>query len=231
MIKRITKLNIIYDGNLIIDDTIKKNIKEVWDDFIKDKNPNDFYEGDIYCVTDINQENLSINVSKTKYSSLVFAKKTNNLIIRSLFSASYIRTIDNYICIILDKRDRLNAIGGMADNKDFIDNNFESESCLIREVKEELGINLINNNNFEIILKYLKYPSKTELTKSFYPVGTLYEIKTKYTKEELINIFKNNKHESEVKELKFYNKNNYKEVYSYENKAEYLDELFNLLFE
>ena len=231
MIKKITKLNIIYNGDLIIDDTIKRHIKEVWNDFIKDKNPNDFYEGDIYCVTNINQENLSINVSKTKYSSLIFAKKTNSLIIRSLFSASYIRTIDNYICIILDKRDRLNAIGGMADNKDFIDNNFESESCLIREVKEELGINLINNNNFEIILKYLKYPSKTELTKSFYPVGTLYEIKTKYTKEELINIFKNNKHEIEVKELKFYNKNNYKEVYSYENKTEYLDELFKLLFE
>ena len=99
------------------------------------------------------------------------------------------------------------------------------------DVGEELGINLMNNNDFEVILKYLKYPSEGELNESYYPVGTLYEIKTKYTKDELINIYKNSIHDSEIKELKFYDKYNYKEVYSYDNKADYLDELFKLLFD
>ena len=230
MIKAINKLNIIYDGDLIVDDDTNKNIKEVWNNFIKDKNPNDYYDGDIYCVTNISLENLSMNVSKTKFSSLIYAKKTNNLIIRSLFSAGYIRTIDNYICIILNKRNILNTIGGMADNIDFKDDQFDYEGCLIREVEEELGINLINNNDFEVILKYLKYPSEVELNESYYPVGTLYEIKTKYTKEKLIDLYLKTKHDSEVKDLKFYDKCNYKEVYSYDNKEEYLDELFNILF-
>ena len=131
---------------------------------------------------------------------------------------------------MIKKINKLNTIGGMADNQDIKDDKFDYDGCLIREFNEELGIDLNNDSNFEIILKYLKYPSKEELNISFYPVGTLYEIKTKYKKSELIDIFNKSKHESEIKELRFYNKKNYKEIYSYENKTEYLDELFNILF-
>ena len=102
--------------------------------------------------------------------------------------------------------------------------------AMIREVKEELGINLKDNNSFEVILKYLKYPLEEELNKSYYSVGTLYEINTKFTKDELINIFNNSKHDDEVKKLMFYDENNYKELFLYDNKAEYLEELFNILF-
>ena len=231
MIKKIDKLNTIYNGELIVDDLTKTDIEKVWREFSKDKNPNEFFNGDIYCVTEIDDNKPSINILKTKYSYLVYAKKTNKLIVRSLFSAGYIRTKDNYVCIILNNRDRLNTIGGMADNQDIKDNKFDYDGCLIREFIEELGINLNNNPRFEIILSYLKYPSKEDLNDSYYPVGTLYEIKTKYTKNELIDMFNKNEHENEVKELKFYNKENYKEIYSYENKTEYLDELFNVLFE
>ena len=231
MIKKINEFNIIYNGYLIIYDLTKKEIKKVWEDFSKGKNPNDFFDGDIYCVTDIDYNVSSIKIKKTKYSYLIYAKKTNKLIIRSLFSAGYIRTIDNYVCIILNDRDRLNTIGGMADNQDIKDDKFDYEGCLIREFNEELGIDLNNDSNFEIFLSYLKYPSKDNLSISFYPVGTLYEIRTKYTKKELTDLFNKSKHESEVKELKFYNKENYKEIFLYENKTEYLDELFNMLFE
>lgn len=231
MIKKINKLNTIYTGDLIIDDIISNEIKNNWDDFIKDKDPNDFFDGDIYCVTDIDDSIPSINISKTKYSSLVYAKKTNKLIVRSLFSAGYIRTIDNYICIILNNRNILNTIGGLADNRDIKNNKFDYDSCLIREINEELGFDLKNDSNFEVILRFLKYPSKKELDKAFYPVGTLYEIKTKYTKDELINNFNNNEHENEVKELKFYNSDNYKDAIIYDKKTEYLDELFSILFE
>lgn len=230
MIKHISKLNTIYNGNLFVNDEIKCNIKALWNNFIKDKNLDDFFDGDIYCVTEIDDKIPSITISKTKYSNLIYAKQTNNLIVRSLFSAGYIKTSDNYICIILNNRDKLNTIGGMASNEDIIDNRFDYTECFIREFKEELGIDLKNNKQFDVNLKYLKYPSYDEMNNAFYPVGTLFEVNTKYTSKELLNIFNSSEHEKEVKELKFYNHNNFTEIYDYVNKTEYLEELFDLLF-
>ena len=230
MIKSISKLDTTYNGDLIISDEIKCNIKTLWNNFIRDKNPDDFFDGDIYCVTQVDGKISSITISKTKYSSLIYAKQTNNLIVRSLFSAGYIRTSDNYICIILNNRDKLNTIGGMASNEDIIDNRFDYSECFIREFKEELGIDLKNNKKFTVNLKYLKYPNYDEMNDAFYPVGTLFEVNTKYTSKELLNIFNINDHEKEVKELKFYNHNNFIEIYNYDNKTEYLEELFDLLF-
>ena len=70
------------------------------------------------------------------------------------------------------------------------------------------------------------------MNKAHYPVGTIYEIKTNYTKEQLIDMFKKNGHDREVKELKFYNNDNYKDIFSCDSKykADYLDELFSILF-
>ena len=75
MLKKISKLETTYNGELFIDDDTKKKIKEVWNDFIKDKNPNDFWDGDIYSANEINTEVPSIKVSKTKFSTLIYAKK------------------------------------------------------------------------------------------------------------------------------------------------------------
>ncbi len=234
MIKRIDSLDTCYNGDLEIDSTIIDKIKNSWDEFIIDKDPNDFFDGDIYCVTDIDDSVPLINISKTKFSALFYAKKTNEIIVRSLFSAGYIKTIDNYICIIINNRgEKLNLIGGMADSREIIDNKFDYKRCLIREFMEELGFDLINDSNFEVTLKYLKYPNKNELNKAHYPVGTIYEIKANYTKEQLIDMFNKNEHDGEVKELKFYNNDNYKDIFSCDDKykADYLDELFSILFE
>ena len=162
---------------------------------------------------------------------MVYANKTKEIIVRSLFSAGYIRTADDYVCIILNNRNKLNSIGGMAANQDIINNSFDYEGCIVREIKEELGIDISNDSKFEMNLRFLKYPNKDELLEAFYPVGTLYEIKTLYTRDKLIDILNNNKHDKEIKELKFYNKSNFNELYSYDNKVEYLDELFRILFE
>ena len=230
MLKAINKLNTIYDGELKVENKIEEKIKLLWREFIKDKDPNQYYDGDIYCVTKIDENKNTINFLKTKYSYLVYAKKTKEIIIRSLFSAGYLITKDNYICIILNNKNFLNGIGGMADNKDIIDKKFDYKSCFIREFSEELGIDLNNNKNFELELKYLKYPTENELNNSFYPVGTLYEVKTNYTKKEIINIFNNTKHDIEIKKLKFYSQENYREIFKTENKTDYLEELFNILF-
>ena len=231
MIKSIKKLDVIYNGELLIDDITKNKVNELWTEFIKDKDTNDFYDGDIYSVNKIDESIPSIDVLKTKYSCLIYAKETNDLIVRSLFSAGYIKTSDNYVCIILNNRNCLNAIGGIADSQDVINNKLDCYGCLVREFKEEIGINIHNNDNFEVTLKYLKYPAGTDLKESFYPVGAIYEIKTKYTKDELIKIFNNSDREPEVKELKFYTSENYKEIFLTNDKIDYLNELFKIIFE
>ena len=232
MIKIINDLDTLFVGDLVFDDTITSRIKEEWNEFIKDKDSDSFYDGDIYCVTDIDDKIPLIKISKSKFSCLYYARKTNEITVRSLFSGGFITTSDNYVCIILNNRNnKLNAIGGMADNKDFINNKFDYYKCLVREFMEELGFDLVDDSNFDAILRFLKYPSGEELNKAYYPVGTLYEIKTNYTKDQLIDMFNKNKHDREVKELRFFNSNNYKEIYSYKSKTDYLDELFSIIFE
>ena len=63
MIKRIDSLDTSYNGDLEIDSTIIDKIKKSWDEFIIDKDPNDFFDGDIYCVTDIDDSVPSVNIS------------------------------------------------------------------------------------------------------------------------------------------------------------------------
>ena len=55
MIKLINSLDTIYDGVLVVDDLTKKEVESVWIDFSKDKNPDDFFDGDIYSVSDIKE--------------------------------------------------------------------------------------------------------------------------------------------------------------------------------
>ena len=101
----------------------------------------------------------------------------------------------------------------MADSKDIINNEYSSLTNLKREFKEKLGFDL-NDFNYEIKLKYIKCPSKLE--ESFrYPIGTIYEAKTAYTKEQLLSMF-NNKWDIEIKNLVWFNKENFKDIYNYE---------------
>ena len=225
MIIPITKLYTEYSGELILDEEIVKNIEKEWNEIIKN-NVNNYYNGNMYCATKFDVSIPLISFSKTKFASLMYAKRTNKIIINSLFSSSYIKTSDNYIGVVLNSNNRLNTIGGMASDEDIIDNKFDYNKCLIREFKEELGIDLNNNDMFDIKLKYLKYPNRNENGS----IGTLFEIKTNYTSNELQEIFNNSEHDTEVKQLMFYNQDNLDELYNYDNKIVYLDELFKLIF-
>ena len=118
----------------------------------------------------------------------------------------------------------------MASNEDFTNNTFDYKKCLYREIKEELGINLDDNPNFINTLKFLKVPSPEELKLHYYSLGTIFEINTILTKEELELLFKNNIHDKEIKSLEFFNKENYKDLHNYKRKAKYIEELFNLIF-
>ena len=157
--------------------------------------------------------------------------------IRSLFSGAYILTKDKYaVCVINHYYDyknelefeTLNLVGGMSDAKDIVGGNYSSEQCLKREIKEELGFD-IESDNWNVKLKYLKYPSENENPLG-YPIGTIYEIKTSYTKEQIDRMFKKSLHDREVKELVFFSKDNYEDISKYEHKKKYMPELFSNIF-
>ena len=226
MIRSIKELHTEYNGDLILDKEIKEKINKKWQELIIGKDPKNFFNGDIYCVTSFDESIPLIIFSKTKFASLMYAKETKEIMIHSLFSASYVRTSDNYVCIILNYNNKLNTIGGLASDEDIINNKFDYKKCLIREFKEELGIDLNNNEKFDIYLRFLKHPKENEMG----GFGTLFEIKTKYTHDELQGMFNNNDHDSEVKQLIFFNQDNYKEILNHNLREVYFDELFDLIF-
>lgn len=227
--------NIIFQMNtpFLIQRTIeeKQAINSNWSEFIRDKSLDDYYNGDIFLVTNVRNDgnNYIFNIGKTKFSDLIYAKQTNNIKIRSLFVASYIRTADNFFCIIRNKCDRINTIGGMADNLDFDNEQFFPQNCLCRELKEELGFDLIHDSDFcDIIAKYIKIPTDNEDKVALYPIGILYEIRTTLFISKLLEKFKENKKytDGEISEILFYNKDNYKQIEQCENKESYIFELF-----
>lgn len=209
---------------------LQKEIDLTWEKFSNGKDPKDFFNGNVFLITDIKNDNgYILTIGQSKYADLIFAKRTSKITVRSLFVASYVITFDKQICVIKNKRNKINTIGGMADKADFIGQQFIPLNCLLREWKEEIGIDLNDfKNYFSVTPRYLKIPSVNEMEIPLYPIGILYEVKTNLTSLEIISMF--NKYKSltdgEVSELVFYNKDTFSQVRDCKNAESYLFELF-----
>ena len=235
MIKLVNSVKFIYKGILEIDE--ETNIQVL--DYFKNsqKKTNLLHENKMLIVSNFNSNNgnYEIELKETNFSYWFYAKETKNADVRSLFSASYILTSDGYVVCELNNYYEntisfvtVNLVGGIADSKDVVNGEYLSEKCLKREFKEELGFDL-NEENFKLKLKYLKYPANNENPIN-YNIGIIYETKTIYTKEQIQKMFKNSLHDNEVKELVFFSKEDYRKIYDYKYKKEYIPELFELVF-
>lgn len=194
------------------------------------------YNGQILIVSNltINKNDYIIELEETTFSNYMYSKEYDGDI-RALFSGAYIVTADNFVVCVLNhyyknelEIETLNLVGGMPEAKDIIDGKYSSKICLQREFKEELGLEL-EEENWNIQLRYLKYPSENE-NPVCYSIGTIYEIKTSYTKSKLKKMFEEASHDNEVKKLVFFSKENYKEIYNYEHKKQYMPVLFEKIF-
>ena len=234
MIKETKSVKFSYAGEIDIDQTLEKKIMDNWSDLKKKTDL--LKEGKILVVSNFvkNENDYEIELKETTFSHYMYAKTFKNSDIRCMFSGAYIITSDNYVVAVLNNMykgnqfEMLNLVGGMSDAKDIIDGKYSSEQCLKREFKEELGLDLINSN-YNMQLKYIKYPSENE-NPFGYAIGTIYEIKTEYTKMQIQEMFENSKHDNEIKSLIFFSKENYKDIYNFEYKKAYMPELWENIF-
>ena len=177
-----------------ISETIKNKIDNYWKEFTKGKTG--YWDGDVFVVTNIDENN--IEVSRTKYSSIVYAKFHKDLTIRSLFASILLKTTDNKYVIIKNNHNIFNIIGGMADKSDFKNDIFYPDYCIKREVLEEIGIDLDNKTQvLDYEMKYLKVPKNNE---NYYTIGILYTGSLNFSSEEFKQYLMANKFDDEINE-------------------------------
>lgn len=232
----INKIKFLYKGKIELDDDTRNKVIDFWNNLQQDTEL--LKEGNILVVNNLirDENDFEIELKETTFSNFMYFKENKNGDLRAMFSGAYIVTNDGYIVCVLNNYyenelefEILNLVGGMADGNDIIDGKYSSSKCLQREFKEELGFN-INSHKWKIQLKYLKCPSENENPVG-YPIGTIYEIKTEYTKEQIQEMFEKKLHDKEVKKLIFFSKDNYKDILKYEHKKQYMIELFFKIFE
>ncbi len=197
MIIRLTKSINFKNKNpfeMEISETIKNKINNYWKEFIKGKTG--YWDGEIFAVTNIDENDIEIG--KTKYSSLVYAKYHKDIKIRSLFTSILLKTTDNKYVIIKNNHNILNIIGGIADKTDFKNNIFYPDCCIKREVLEEIGIDLENKKQvLDYEMKYLKVPKNNE---NYYTIGILYTGNLNYSSEEFKQYLMANIFDDEINE-------------------------------
>lgn len=197
MIKVINTIKFLYRGKLELDNDTNNKVLNFWDKLQQETEL--LKEGKILVVNNLisNGNDFEIELKETIFSNFMYAKENKIGDLRVMFSGAYILTDDGYVVCVLNnyyenelKFETLNLVGGMADADDIVDGEYSSSKCLKREFKEELGFDL-ESDRWKIQLKYLKCPSEKENPVG-YPIGTIYEIKTEYTKEQIKKCLKNN---------------------------------------
>ena len=235
MINKINKINFIYNGKLEFDNDIKSKVVHYWNKLQQETKL--LKEGNILVVDNFitNGNDFEVELKETTFSNFMYAKENKIGDLRVMFSGAYILTADEYVVCVLNnyyenelKFEALNLVGGMADAEDIVNGEYSSQKCLKREFKEELGFD-IEGDDWKIQLKYLKFPSKDENPLN-YPIGTIYEIRTTYTKEQIQKMFDKQLHDKEVKSLVFFSKDNYEEISKYEHRKKYMSELWKYIF-
>ena len=177
----------------------REDIERFWKEYCL-KNPSAFSEKILNLFdTEETKKGLILRIGWINFYEAFYSKHVGNIKTRNLFSGGYILTSDGYYCLAVDWENQINLIGGAASKKDFEGGEFDPELCLIRESREELGID-ITDEHFRYELKYIKLDGGEEY---YFPVGILYEVRTDYSRKELENIFARNAHDNELQTLAF----------------------------
>lgn len=210
MIKNIKGIKIkayIEDEKLKLPKEIQMKIDEFWQKAIKETP--ELWDGELMCVEKCVKESneLIITCKKTNYSHYLYDERIvlpKEYACSSLVASCLLETSDNYY-IVGELAENtsfphcMQISGGSADNDDIKNNQIDIQNTIIRECKEELNIDLQNNDqveNFEI--KYIYLPNDKIHTYILFAKGKLnmtkeemkeyYEKYLKYLKENNLEI-------------------------------------------
>ena len=225
MIFEIDKVRFIEDKIKDPFSKYRNDIEKFWEMYQKN-NPGSYSER-ILNVFDINRidQYFTLNISWINFYEALYSKLTGNIKTRTLFSGGYIKTGDGYYCLAVDKNEHINLIGGVSSCNDFKDGIYDPKHCLIREFKEEIGVD-IRQDAYDCDMKYIKIPDDNEI---YSPVGLIYEIMTDRTKNELETRFANTNHDDELKMLRFFDQDE-RELFRLNKRRPYINDLFELVF-
>lgn len=150
--------------NMDLPKELKEKIKMFWQEQVKN-NPN-LFNGETWNVTKMEekQDDIVLTIEKTDYAHYIYDERhgiDKKYACHNLASGVYIVTKDGYgVLGELDDSTSypmcLQVSGGGIDNKDIVNNEFDLIKTAERELKEELNLELNNNEqiskyNFEYI--------------------------------------------------------------------------------
>lgn len=212
------------------DEDIK--IKKYWEGKVN-KNPK-LFNGPIFNIKSISNNNHLINIDMNisnyaHYSYMLDNKIYDNNICKAIAVGGLIVTNDN--TIVLGKMNDntsfpniIQCIGGGIDKQDIIDGFIDPIQTLKREFKEEIGIDL-ENDEIEVSRNYIT-------TRKFWSLfGICYIVNLNMDSQELYNSFekfRSSSKQDEIKELVFI-KNDTQSIINFckqnTNKIDYLEKL------
>lgn len=208
MIKNIenTIINIKFENQqLDLPDKIKKEINDFWNQ-CKLENPS-LWNGKLLCVSDYKKNNkkMMITCQITDYNHHLFDERiglSSEYGCYNLVAGCLLETNDNYYVIgeMASNTSFPNGLqipGGNVDKNDIQNNNIDIVNTLLREVKEEINIDLYDNSQVKSFqIKYISLPSE-----SSHAYLLIAKAKLNMTKEEMQNHYE--------KYLSFLQKNNF----------------------
>jgi 8-oxo-dGTP pyrophosphatase MutT (NUDIX family) len=199
---------------------IQNKIDEKWSEIVKESPT--LWNGDIACVEDIKIEDNYITLScrKTTYSHYIYQEKVGlpkEYECRVLTAGVLFETNDNYF--VLGEVDKsmpnptmIQMPGGNIDKSDIEEGHIDCLKTIIREIKEEVNIDL----NDKKIVKEYALNSFYNADEGFQPeIEVFAKAKLKIDKDDLEKHFNNyyesllkNNHYVEIKKLHFLDKTN-----------------------
>lgn len=184
-----------------------------------------YTNGKLYTMTAANflENKIQVYVQETNYAHYLYSKsiETNENLCRSMAANALLVTSDDYI--VLGKMsgstslaNRVKFIGGAFDQVDFCDEIVDIKSCIAREVKEEIGLD-INDNKTVVDAK----PVAILTREKFSFANTLFLVNIRLDKSQLERRFIEYKNElesvgekSELSEL-VYIRNDYASIFTF----------------
>lgn len=223
MLKKIKEVPIIKNGTpfeIQLNSDLESKVEKNWEEFLEKREG--YWDGELLSVTHFDVATNILEISKARYSWLIYSKNHNDLDIRSLFVAILFQTLDDKYVVIKNSYGKVNIIGGMVEEKDLSSDAFHPDFCLQRELLEELNLDLYNRQHVcSYQMKYLKTPNPGR------NYGIVYTGVLNFSSSELLKYFVDNKSklDYEVSELLLLDKEEVEGLDMNDNDISYLKEL------